>query len=82
MRLNFIRPFKNIRQRAGMSMLGIHELIGTGSDAVTARPLCPNCGRPMHVSRTTKSTGGQSALRTYGCGECGVWVTEATNDIT
>ncbi|MBV1697462.1 MAG: hypothetical protein KGK33_14485 [Hyphomicrobiales bacterium] len=62
-------------------MLGIHELTGTGHDAVKGRPLCPNCGRPMHVSRTTaKGAGGQPALRTYGCGECGVWVTEATND--
>jgi hypothetical protein len=65
-----------------MSMLGIHELTRTGSEGVTARPLCPNCGRPMHVSRTTKSTGGQPALRTYGCGECGVWVTEAASDVT
>jgi len=63
-----------------MSMLGIHELNGRANDAVTARPLCPNCGRPMHVSRTTAETGGQPALRTYGCGECGVWVTEAAND--
>ena len=36
----------------------------------------------MHVSRTTKGAGGQPALRTYGCGECGVWVTEAANDVT
>ena len=63
-------------------MLGIHELTRTGNDAVTARPSCPNCGRPMHVSRTTKGAGGQPALRTYGCGECGVWVTEAANDVT
>ena len=38
-------------------MLGIHELNGKPNDAMTARPLCPNCGRPMHVSRTTKEAG-------------------------
>ncbi len=62
-------------------MLGIDELTKSGSDVVAARPLCMNCGRPMHVSRTAKGIGGQLDLRTYGCGECGVWVTEAANDI-
>jgi hypothetical protein len=31
----------------------------------------------MHLTRITSETGGLSPLRTYSCGECGVWVTEA-----
>lgn len=44
------------------------------------RPLCPNCGRPMHLSRISSGTGSRPDIRTFGCGECGVWVTEAAND--
>ncbi len=60
-----------------MSMLAIGELTQRNSASVTARPLCPNCGRPMHFTRITKGTSGLPDLRTYGCGECGVWVTQA-----
>lgn len=62
-------------------MLGIHELTTVGREAVTTPPLCPNCGRPMHISRTITGKGEQPALRTYGCGECGVWITEAASNL-
>jgi hypothetical protein len=42
-------------------------------DWATSPPLCPNCGRPMHLDRVALQTGGQSEL-TFKCGEC--WVTQ------
>jgi ribosomal protein S27AE len=58
-------------------MLAIQGLMRPVGDHIAARPACPNCGRPMHLTRHTPGTGGLADLRTYGCGECGVWVTEA-----
>jgi hypothetical protein len=37
---------------------------------------CPNCGRTMQLTRATAHTGGISELRSYGCGECGLWTSE------
>jgi predicted RNA-binding Zn-ribbon protein involved in translation (DUF1610 family) len=34
---------------------------------------CPNCGRTMHLRRSTAETGGICEIHIYGCGECGVW---------
>ena len=44
------------------------------------RPACPNCGRPMHITRVTPATEDLAELRTYSCGECGVGLTEAAGD--
>jgi hypothetical protein len=40
--------------------------------------LCPACGRLMGLTRTIAASPGYSELRTYGCRECGVWVTEGS----
>ena len=36
------------------------------------------CGRPMGLTRTVPASPGYSELHTYGCRECGVWVTEGS----
>lgn len=54
-----------------------HDLMPSLADRVTVRHPCPNCGRPMHLTRITPRTEGLSDLHTYRCGECGVWATEA-----
>lgn len=46
---------------------------GPAVDQTTAAPLCPNCGRPMHLDHIALRNGGLSDL-TFKCGEC--WVTE------
>jgi len=61
-------------------MLAMQESVGSVGGRITVRPACPNCGRPMHLARTTPGTAGLPELCTYGCGECGVWVTQAAND--
>ncbi len=50
-----------------------------GDHTTKVRRPCPNCGRSMHFTRTTPRTGGLSDLLTFGCGECGIWATEAAN---
>jgi hypothetical protein len=49
-------------------------------DRIKDRPICPNCGRPMHLARSTPRAGGLSDLRTYNCGECGVGAIKAADD--
>ncbi len=58
-------------------MAAMQETIRSVGRHIVGRPLCPNCGRSMHLTRITPATIGVPGLRTYGCGECGVWVTEA-----
>jgi DNA-directed RNA polymerase subunit RPC12/RpoP len=40
---------------------------------------CSNCGRPMQLARNGAHTGGISAVVSYGCAECGIWMTESTD---
>ena len=47
-----------------------------GGDNLIPKHLCPGCGRPMGLTRTMPASPGYRELRTYGCVECGVWVTE------
>ena len=61
-------------------MLALQELKRPVGDHSIVRPLCPNCGRSKHLTRTMPRTGGLPDLRTFSCGECGVWSTEATPD--
>ena len=63
-------------------MLALRELTAAkaSTPAGIARPLCPNCGRQMHLNRISNGSGGRPDLHTFGCGECGVWVTEASDD--
>jgi len=58
-------------------MLMTRELLPSGGDRIASRPLCPNCGRPMHLDRITPRTGGLPDLRSYKCGECGLWANQA-----
>jgi len=46
---------------------------------VLSRPLCPNCGRPMHLDRVTPRNGRVPELHSFKCGECGVWASEAAD---
>ena len=48
------------------------------ADSLSSKHLCPACGRPMGLTRTVPPSPGYSELRTYGCIECGVWVTEGS----
>jgi transposase-like protein len=61
-------------------MLVMQNLPRPVGDPITAKPACPNCGRSMHLARTTPRTGGFADLQTYRCGECGVSLTEAADD--
>jgi predicted RNA-binding Zn-ribbon protein involved in translation (DUF1610 family) len=61
-------------------MLALQDSPRPVRDPFTARPACPNCGRAMHVTRTMPRTGGLPDLTVYGCGECGVSLTEACGD--
>ena len=47
-----------------------------GGDNLIPKHLCPGCGRAMGLTRTVPASPGYRELRTYGCIECGVWVTE------
>ena len=58
-------------------MLVTHSSMQPVGDRLSVRPLCPNCGRSMHLARITPRPGGLTDLQTFGCGECGVWATEA-----
>jgi hypothetical protein len=49
-----------------------------GGDGLSPKHLCPGCGRLMGLSRIVPASPGSSELRTYGCKECGVWVTEGS----
>jgi DNA-directed RNA polymerase subunit RPC12/RpoP len=40
---------------------------------------CSNCGRPMQLARNGAHSGGISAVVSYGCAECGIWMTESTD---
>lgn len=49
------------------------------NEYATDLPLCPNCGRPMSLTRTTPRLG-LPDLCVYKCGECGVWLSESAGD--
>jgi hypothetical protein len=56
------------------------ELPRSSGGYATVVPPCPSCGRPMYLARMTPRAGGLSDLGVFKCGECGVWVTESTNE--
>ncbi len=62
-------------------MLALQEVKRPVGDRSIVRRPCPNCGRSMHLTRTTPRTGGLPDLRTFSCGECGVWSIEAAPDL-
>ncbi|HEY2535141.1 MAG TPA: hypothetical protein VGJ20_45785 [Xanthobacteraceae bacterium] len=53
-----------------------YETVRFSSDRFPVPLPCPNCGRTMQLTRATAHTGGISELRSYGCGECGLWTSE------
>ena len=40
---------------------------------------CSNCGRPIPFRRSATDTGGICAVVSFGCAECGIWMTHSTN---
>jgi hypothetical protein len=49
---------------------------GMGGDQTAMVPRCPSCGRLMGLSRTIPASAGFRELQTFGCRDCGVWVTQ------
>jgi hypothetical protein len=52
------------------------QYLTMGGYSLIEKHLCPACGRLMGLTRTIAASPGYSELHTYGCRECGVWVTE------
>lgn len=48
-------------------------------DYATVLPPCPNCGRPMCLTRTDPRAG-YADLCVFKCGECGVWLSESADE--
>jgi hypothetical protein len=42
------------------------------------QPAC--CGKLLRITRITPRSGERTDLLTYGCQQCGVWLTEATDE--
>jgi transposase-like protein len=59
-------------------MLAIRDLMREVGGQL--QPACPSCGKPLRVTRITPQSCGRADLRTYGCQQCGVWLTEAVAD--
>lgn len=55
------------------------ELPWRSSDHAVVMPPCPNCGRPMCLTRTTPRSG-LADLCVFKCGECGVWLSESADE--
>jgi hypothetical protein len=58
-------------------MLALRDLMRPIGDNNALQPVCPICSRVLRLSRSTAATEKESALHTYGCVGCGVWLTEA-----
>jgi hypothetical protein len=59
-------------------VLAIGKLMQAAGDPVV-QPVCPSCGRMLHLSRVTPGTRSFPDQYTYSCQPCGVWVTEAAD---
>jgi predicted RNA-binding Zn-ribbon protein involved in translation (DUF1610 family) len=59
-------------------MLAIRDLMGEVGGQL--QPACPSCGKTLWVTRITPRSDGRTDLRTYGCQQCGVWLTEAADE--
>jgi hypothetical protein len=60
-------------------MLAMQNLSRPAGNPIKAGPLCPNCGRSMHLARIAPQPGGQTELNIFRCGECGVSLVEAAD---
>jgi hypothetical protein len=63
-----------VRRRPNSYDAGMDE-----DQTVLAPMMCLSCGKPMGLSRTIPASAGFRELQTFGCKDCGVWVTEATD---
>jgi predicted RNA-binding Zn-ribbon protein involved in translation (DUF1610 family) len=59
-------------------MLGIRDLMREVSGKL--QPACPSCGKLLLITRIMPRSGERTDLRTYGCQQCGVWLTEAADE--
>jgi predicted RNA-binding Zn-ribbon protein involved in translation (DUF1610 family) len=59
-------------------MLAIRDLMREVGGKL--QPACPSCGKTLRVARITPRSGGRTDLRTYGCHQCGFWLTEAADE--
>ena len=60
-------------------MLAIRDLMREVGGKLQAA--CPSCGKTLRrVARVTRRSGGRTDLRTYGCHQCGFWLTEAADE--
>jgi transposase-like protein len=63
-------------------MLMMQNLSRAAGRPLTVGPACPNCGRSMHLARIAPRSEGLAELRVYRCGECGVSLSEAADEVT
>jgi hypothetical protein len=59
-------------------MLAIRDLMREVGGRL--QPACPSCGKTLRVTQIMPRSGGRTDLRTYGCQQCGVWLTEAADE--
>lgn len=57
-------------------MLAIRDLMREVAGRL--QPACPSCGEALQLTRVMPRPGAQD-LRTYGCQQCSVWLTEAAD---
>ena len=58
-------------------MLVMQNVSRPAGEPIKAGPLCPNCGRSMHLARIAPQPAGLTDVNVYRCGECGVSLVEA-----
>ena len=56
-------------------MLAIRDLMREVGGKL--QPACPSCGKTLRATRITPRSSGR---RTYGCQQCGFWLTEAADE--
>jgi ribosomal protein L37AE/L43A len=61
-------------------MLVTQNLSRPAGAPIKAGPLCPNCGRSMHLARIAPRPEGLTDINIFRCGECGVSLAEAADD--
>ena len=57
-------------------MLAIRDLMREVAGQL--QPACPSCGKALRLTRVMPRPDALD-LRTYGCEQCGVWLTEAAD---
>jgi ribosomal protein L37AE/L43A len=61
-------------------MLVMQTVSRPAAAPIKAGPLCPNCGRSMHLARVSPRSEGLSDIHIFRCGECGVSLAQAADD--